>query len=164
MKIRKSTKDRLEGLSFMHLLYEYKNILKSIINTEKFNELNDYVAHGRTTVLKHSLNVAAICLFISRCLRIKVRLSELIISALLHDLYLYDWHDTKSSPKLHGFVHSTIAAENAKEYFDINENIYNNIKTHMWPLNITYLPKTREGVIVCIADKIAAIKEIFVKQ
>ena len=33
------------------------------------------------------------------------------------------------------------------------------IVSHMWPLNITKVPKSREALILCVADKCIALRE-----
>ena len=38
---------------------------------------------------------------------------SLIRGALLHDYFLYDWHDKNKPAKFHGFTHPKIAFENA---------------------------------------------------
>ena len=132
---------------------------KDIIESTKFKELGTFIAHGKTTTLKHSIDVAKLCIKIVKIFKFKVNKDELIKSALLHDLFLYDWHKPRKNVGLHGFTHSKTAAENAKKFFDINDNVYKNILSHMWPLNITKIPKTKEGAIVCIADKICSLRE-----
>lgn len=164
-------------------LYNYDFIIKS----DKYKLMNSFYAHGKTTVLRHSLNVAVMSIYIYKMIlylyvhfNVFIRLitfdkmsmstkmsfvneNELILTALLHDFYLYDWHTVKSKIKWHGFVHPKIAAENAKKYFHINGNIEKNIECHMWPLTFTKVPMTAEGIIVCMADKMCAIKETFIK-
>ena len=39
---------------------------------------------------------------------------------------------------------------------DAGENI---IGSHMWPLNIRNIPRSREAILVCIVDKICAVQE-----
>jgi uncharacterized protein len=136
-------------------LKEFSNILEN----EKFKQLDKFVAHGKTSLLKHSINVAKLCLKIVDKFKLKVNKKELIESALLHDLYLYDWHKAPKDIGLHGFAHSKIAADEARKEFNINDRVYSNILSHMWPLNITKIPKTKEGLIVCIVDKLCSLGE-----
>lgn len=137
-------------------LKEHKNILRN----KKFKMLEKFIAHGSTNLLKHSISVAILSLIVANKLKMRVNKKELIQSAILHDLYLYDWHKKQKYKGLHGLVHSKIAADEAKKEFNVNDRVYSNILSHMWPLNITKIPKTKEGIIVCIADKICSIKEI----
>ena len=133
---------------------------KSILENEKFKQLEKYIAHGNTSTLKHSISVAELSLKIAERFKL-INKEELIKSALLHDLFLYDWHHAPKEAGLHGFTHSKIAADEAKKEFNINDRVYSNILTHMWPLNITKIPKTKEGIIICIADKICSLRETF---
>lgn len=89
---------------------------------------------------------------------------ELLIGAMLHDFYLYDWHIKDRSHRLHGYHHADRALDNAVRYFDVDERIQHIIWCHMWPLNISRLPKTKEAIIVCIADKICSAKEILFQR
>ena len=136
----------------------------NILNHPKFKELENYVAHGNTSTLKHSIDVATLSLKIADKFKLKINKDELIRSALLHDLFLYDWHHAPKEAGLHGYTHSKTAAENAKKIFGINDREYANIVSHMWPLNITKLPKTKEGFIISIADKICSLRETFQRK
>ena len=89
----------------------------------------------------------------------KIDYDVLVVGAMFHDFFLYDWHDPEACPKLHGFKHPAIAYENAQKYYNINEAEKTIITTHMWPLTITKFPKTTEAKIVCIADKLCSTRE-----
>ena len=82
--------------------------------------------------------------------------------ALLHDYFLYDWHD-KDHPKRHGWKHASIALENAADDFSINPVEADMIKKHMFPFNLTAVPRYRETVILTVADKVCSFKETFSK-
>lgn len=138
-------------------LEEYREIL----DNEKFKALDNFMAHGNTSVMAHSIKVAECGLKIIEKFKLKVNKDEFIKSALLHDYYFYDWHNAPKHVGLHGFTHSKTAADNAKITFGINERVYANILSHMWPLNITKMPRTKEGLILCVADKICSWKETF---
>jgi uncharacterized protein len=60
---------------------------------------------------------------------------------------------------LHGWIHAGIAAEKAREIFNISDKEYSCIKTHMWPWNLFHPPRCREGWIITLADKIIALNE-----
>ena len=80
---------------------------------------------------------------------------------MLHDFFLYDWHD-KNHPKLHGFKHPYIALENAKERYDLSTKEEDIIKKHMFPLTLIP-PRYKESYIICLADKICSLLETFHK-
>ncbi len=127
--------------------------------------LSKYIQHGNTNIYIHSRNVAylsyIIARFCERRFKIKINYDVLVVGAMFHDFFLYDWHKTEGREKLHGFRHPKIASVNAQKYYGINEAEQLIIETHMWPLTITKFPKTTEAKIVCIADKICSTRETF---
>ena len=79
---------------------------------------------------------------------------------MLHDFYLYDWHHKDNGEHdWHGYIHADIASKNAKEYLHADKKVQEIIKSHMWPLNLTKVPKSKEAWIVCVADKCISLKE-----
>lgn len=117
--------------------------------------------HGETSVYDHSLMVAMMCVHIANLLAIfaiKVNLQTLIRGALLHDYFLYDWHIKDKSHKWHGFVHAKFALHNAARDFELNQVEENMIVSHMFPLGRN-IPKYRESMILCTADKLCALEE-----
>ena len=156
----------------------YKRICSYAIKREFFNyiitqfyyssvrkELSKYLQHGDTTILKHCINVAYFSFIISNMLQkkfnIKFNYEDLIVSAFLHDFFMYDWHEKSSTHRLHGFSHPKIASKNAEKLCKIDIKKQAIIETHMWPLTITKIPKSREAFLVCLTDKYAAILETF---
>lgn len=49
----------------------------SILENEKYKELENYIAHGRTTTYKHSIDVAKLSLKIADKLKINVKTKRL---------------------------------------------------------------------------------------
>lgn len=96
---------------------------------------------------------------IAHALNINVDKQALIRGAMLHDYFLYDWHDTNNAAhRWHGFTHPSTALRNAREDFELTAVECDIIEHHMFPL-VPYPPKSREAWIVCTADKICALKE-----
>lgn len=120
--------------------------------------LREYRQHGRTTVYEHVLLVADLALRLSRRLRLKVDEASLIRGALLHDYFLYDWHVRDPERPLHGFYHPKAALKNASADFHLNPRERNIIRRHMFPLTLVP-PTTKEGLLVCLADKLCALRE-----
>lgn len=138
------------------VIEEYGN---EILNNSNMIKSKEYMQHGTTSVFDHSLNVTMMCLKIVNILKINIDTKSLIRGALLHDYFLYDWHVKDETHQLHGFKHAKIALNNACKEFELNEIEKNMIYTHMFPLNLR-IPKYKESIILCIADKICASKEV----
>ena len=149
------------------MVAEKKEFLIYIREIKKYVELQKmltkYIQHGKTNVYIHSRNVAYLSYlmarFFERKFKFKINYDELVVGAMFHDFFLYDWHDGVKREGLHGFNHPKIASINAEKYFKINEKQKEIIETHMWPLTITKFPKSIEAKIVCIADKWCSAKE-----
>lgn len=153
----------------LELKREFYSNIRNIDNYKEVCRLQSlYFQHGNTTVLKHCRNVAYYSLLLAKKLEAKFNMSfnyrNLIIGAFLHDLFLYDWHEKDKSHRLHGYTHPLTASINAKAICNVNEDIQKIIKTHMWPLTLRKIPLSKEAFIVCIVDKILAIKETFNKK
>jgi len=131
---------------------------KEILESNNFKKEKEFIQHGNVSVYEHSINVAIICLKIANKLQIPVDIKSLIRGALLHDYFLYDWHEKDPNHKWHGFTHAKIALNNAQKEYNLTEIEKNMIYCHMFPLNFR-IPKYREALILCIADKISAAKE-----
>ena len=141
---------------------EYDDIINKyasdIINNKKYLSQDKYIQHGKTSVLTHELNVTKYALKIVKKYKIKVDHRSLVRGSLLHDYFLYDWHISDKSHRLHGFHHARKAMENADKDFNLNKIEKNMILCHMFPLNLR-IPKYKESIILCISDKIVATIE-----
>ena len=78
--------------------------------------------------------------------------------ALLHDYFLNDWHKKDDGHRWHGFRHGKTAARNAKRDYRLNRLEEYIIASHMFPLTVLP-PKSKEGWMVCLADKWCAAEE-----
>lgn len=116
------------------------------------------IQHGTTSVLEHSVKVTALALKLAQEWHIPVNARALARGSLLHDYFLYDWHDPEPWHKLHGFRHPFFACKNAVRDFGIGNHEQSMIKTHMFPL-VPLPPTNREAALLCLADKIAAANE-----
>ena len=120
---------------------------RDILESGGMEREKEFMHHGKTSVYEHSVAVALMCIGIAAFLGIRVNRRALVRGALLHDYYLY-----------HGFIHADTALRNAQRDFALGAIEKDMIKKHMFPLNIA-LPKYRESVILCAADKICATRE-----
>ena len=128
-------------------------------NTPDVESMDRFVQHGATSTLGHSENVAWVSFLVNEKLHLKADEKTLVEAAVLHDFYLYDWHDRKPERKKHRYEHPEIACENAKEQFAVSEKTQNAIRSHMWPVNFKNVPRSKEAAIVCLADKYCASVE-----
>ena len=84
----------------------------------------------------------------------------LVKGALLHDYFLYDWHEKRKGHHFHGFTHPGTALKNAEKEYELGDIERNIISRHMFPLTVVP-PMCREAWLVCLADKYCAVKETF---
>lgn len=117
-----------------------------------------FMQHGDISCYRHSLRVASRSVRLARWLRLKADMRALVRGALLHDYFLYDWHDPDPSHRLHGFRHPFFALARAEEDFELTPRERNIIVRHMFPL-VPVPPTCREAWIVCLADKWCALRE-----
>ena len=116
------------------------------------------IQHGSTTVFAHCVKVACFSLFLANKLHIPVNTHALLRGALLHDYFLYDWHEKNAGHRFHGFTHPAPALKNAQEDFMLTPVEKDIIARHMFPL-CPIPPRCREAWLVCAADKYCALLE-----
>ncbi len=132
---------------------EFRALSEDIIKTDEFKQLKRFIHHADHTVYRHSISVAYIAY--KMAINTKIDLKSLIKVCLLHDYYLYDWHN-KDHKRPHGFTHPFTASRNAKRDFGLTKEEEKAIKSHMWPLNLFHFPTSKIAMILCIADKRSA--------
>lgn len=131
-----------------------------ILQSPNFKRTGSHIQHGRVSVRRHTMDVARYSLLISEKLKISCNKRDLVRGALLHDYFLYDWHDKNhvNPLRLHGFHHPGIALRNAGKEYALSDREKDIIKKHMWPLTIVP-PMCREAWIVTAADKYCSLLE-----
>lgn len=144
---------------------EFDAILSKIKSSENVQKMNNYIQHGSVSTFEHCENVTKLSYLIDKCFLLHSDMKVLLTGAMLHDFYLYDWHEKgDGSHRFHGFTHAKRAFENAKKEFNIDDETGHVIYCHMWPLNLERLPMSKEAWIVCIADKIVSLQESFFRR
>ena len=146
MKINEERKKRLEA------------IYQDYLHNEKIMKMKDIPMHRGSNCYIHSFKVAKEA--IKRAMWHKnVDLENILLAAIMHDYYLYNWREERRLKKRHGRNHPLIAAKRAQEDFDISEQIQRIIQSHMWPLNVKIYPNSREAKIISYSDKKIAFLE-----
>lgn len=120
--------------------------------------LERFCQHGDTTCLLHSVAVAYYSSRLANWLGIRFHRKELLRGALLHDYFLYDWHD--HTHRFHGFTHPRTALQNAQRDFILTGIEKDIILKHMFPLTFSP-PACRESILVCLVDKGCSLYETF---
>ena len=131
--------------------------LHNLSQKSHLRRMEKFTQHGDTSCLLHTIAVAYYSIKIAEFFGIKYKKRDLIRGALLHDYFLYDWHDGEKERRIHGFTHPMTALRNADRDFDLTDTERDIIKKHI-------PPTCREGWIVCLADKYCSLYETFKKE
>lgn len=131
---------------------------RRLLDAGEIRKMDSFIQHGNITCLKHSMDVARGSYALACRLRLRVDSRALIRGALLHDYFLYDWHEKDRNHRLHGFRHPGFALANARRHFRLTPIEEDIIKKHMWPLTVVP-PTCREAAIVCLVDKYCSTRE-----
>ena len=136
-------------------------ILEDLMQRTELSQMDEYIQHGDISTLTHSKLVAYYSFAIDRKLRLHSDAKSLIRGALLHDYFLYDWHEKEAWHKWHGFRHARFAYQNASRDLTLNEIEAEIIRKHMWPLTIVP-PTCREAWLVNVVDTLSSVIEVLI--
>ena len=149
--ISESEKARLESL--------YQSLLKD----ERILKMKKYRIHRGSNCYYHTFKVTKKAM--NRALHKKnVNMENLLYACVLHDYYLYSRKGDPGRKKGHVKKHPVIAKENAIKDFHINDEVAFAIETHMWPLNFSKFPKTKEARLLSHYDTWVATIEFLVSK
>lgn len=135
-----------------------EEIIAFLSENTRFDETKNFIQHGNTSVYTHVISVAKKSIEIAEKYNLKVDMDSMIRGALLHDYFLYDWHDGKRERWIHGFTHPMKAYKNAKSEINLNGLERDIIIKHMFPLTILP-PRYLESWIVTYSDKYVSAVE-----
>ena len=138
---------------------EFLNIAKELLGDARVWDMQKYIQHGSISCLEHSFVVSYYSFTLVRKLRMSCEERSLVRGALLHDYFLYDWHEAQDWHRLHGFRHPFFANRNALRDFQISEREQEIIRKHMWPLTVIP-PMCREAWVVNAVDTASGIVEV----
>lgn len=137
----------------------YMDCVRDIMENPVFQSMDQYYQHGHTTCKEHCIRVSYMSY--RMCRRYNWDYREAARAALLHDLFLYDWHThaKETGEYFHGFTHPRTAMRNAERYFNVTEKEKNMILRHMWPMT-PVPPRCKEGFTIIYADKFCGLAEV----
>ncbi len=134
---------------------------KEILLSQNMQMERNFRQHDTTDCYEHSICVAYICLKLAKAFHWHIDTKSMVRGALLHDYFLYDWHDgNKYQKTFHTYVHPLYSLRNAKREYDLNAIEKDVILKHMFPLT-PMLPRYKETILITIADKCCAAGEIW---
>lgn len=142
--------------------FEHELIL--LLQDPNICQMENFPQHKSSNTLKHSVSVAKLSFTLAEKFGWEISEKELVKGALLHDYYLYNARTEDISGYAHGISHPETALKNAMKDFHLTGKEKNIIRGHMWPLTLFTPPRSKEAVLVCIADKYVAAKEMSLKQ
>ncbi len=132
---------------------EFIKIAEDILSNKEYQKLGREYHHG-TTRLEHSLRVAKSTYLIAKKKGLDYK--EATRAALLHDFFTEDQIQSKMLKV--AYEHPIRAYENSSRYYSLSKKEGNIIRSHMFPLSKEF-PKSKEALIVTIADKKIALME-----
>ncbi|MDK2898973.1 MAG: uncharacterized protein PWQ10_160 [Patescibacteria group bacterium] len=136
---------------------EYMDCICDLVSEEVLWSMSDLPQHADVSCLNHCFNVSFVSYLI--CKRLGFDYRSAARGGLLHDFFLYNWHET-GIKNIHAVKHPRIALNNAKKYFILNKKEEAIIKKHMWP--ITIFPSLHKEVyVIMLVDKGCALMEVF---
>lgn len=134
---------------------EYMRHVGHLIKAPKVQKLGDITHHYHSTRLEHSINVSYTSYKLAK--KFGWDAKSTARGGLLHDLFFYDWRDTKFK-KSHAWTHPRIAVRNAEKLTSLNKIEKDIIVKHMFGATVAP-PRYKESWIVTCVDKYWAVRE-----
>ena len=136
---------------------EFVREVEMLLQNPQVQKMRLYIQHGDTDCLLHCLWVSYLCYRICRFLHLHA--GEMARAALLHDLFLYDWH-APGHPRWHVYRHPGFALYEAGQIMPLTKRETSIIKRHMWPLTLIP-PRYAESYVIILVDKYCSLRETF---
>ena len=135
-----------------------------VLESEEMKQAYDQTHHIWSTLGEHTLRVTAtsvlIC-YVLRKLHVNVSVPAVVVGALCHDLGMLDrakkFASDKEARREHPEESVKVAREIVEDMPEVAEDI---IENHMWPMGKSDAPSTVEGMVVSVADKYTAVKDL----
>jgi uncharacterized protein len=139
---------------------DFAVLTADIVQHPVFRKLR-HLRHHAGSLYDHAVAVAFLSYRFSRKWHLNYR--SVARGALFHDFILYDWRKNEG-PSGRSWLrylseHPGHALANAKSLFAVNAVERDIILKHSWPCSLR-IPRYRETVIVCCADKLIILQEL----
>ncbi|MDY5577641.1 MAG: HD family phosphohydrolase [Lachnospiraceae bacterium] len=139
-------------------------VMSELIHDPKILQMKNYAQHNSSNTFKHSVHVALTAYRLSKIFHLKIDESSLAKGAMLHDFYLYDARGGQIGAWKHGTGHADTALNNSLKHYQLTRLEKEIIYCHMWPLNITRVPRSKESLLISMADKYCAAREMMARR
>ena len=133
--------------------------LNKLLDDPRIINLCNFPQHHGSNTLRHVVAVAKRSFELAERFGWNIDEKALARGAMLHDYYQYNIKDEGMSAYEHGTSHPQIAMEKADKDFNLTKKEKNIIRGHMWPLTFAHPPKSKEAILVSLADKDVAARE-----
>lgn len=135
-----------------------------VLASEEMSRAFEQTHHQWSTVGEHTLRVAVSSVMICYALRklnIRVSIPAVVVGALCHDLGMLGRSERYASNKECSIEHPKESVAAAREIVgELPDKAEDIIERHMWPLGDSGAPNSIEGVVVSVADKYNAVKDV----
>jgi uncharacterized protein len=136
----------------------YKDIVKDLLSHPQVQEMANYTQHHHSDRLTHCITVSYVSYKLA--LRFGLNATAVARAGVLHDLFFYDWRETKFELGSHAFIHPRVALRNAEKITHLSPMEKDIILKHMWGAT-SELPHSRESLLVDLVDDYLAVAEFF---
>lgn len=135
-----------------------------VLLSEEMKKAYEQTHHKRSTVGEHTLRVAlasVMTCYAFRKVKIDLNIPAVVVGSLCHDLGILGREEKYSSAKMCSREHPHESVSVAKHLVnEIPEKSEEIIRRHMWPVGKSKAPNSIECIVVSLADKYVAIKDI----
>lgn len=138
----------------------FYEVMSNMIHDPRILQMKNYAQHNSSNTFEHSVHVALTAYRLSKIFRLQIDEGSLAKGAMLHDFYLYDARGGQIGAWKHGTGHADTALSNSLKHYELTDLEKEIIYCHMWPLNITRVPRSKESLLISMADKYCAAREM----
>ncbi|AEJ23342.1 HD domain-containing protein [Weissella koreensis] len=136
----------------------YRDIVDDLLQQPAVQELANYTQHHHSDRLTHSIMVSYWSYRLG--LRLGLNATALARAGILHDLFYYDWRDTKFELGTHAFIHPRVSLRNAEKITSLSEMEKDIILKHMWG-STWAMPHYWESLLLNLVDDETAVMDFF---
>lgn len=137
---------------------DYLAIVDNLIQTPMVQELDHYTQHHYKSRLDHVISVSYQSYRLAKWLDLDAQ--AVARAGILHDLFYYDWRETKFELGNHAFIHPRVALRNAEKLTHVTGLEQDIILHHMYPSGYGGgMPQSAEAWLVDLVDDWLAVKE-----